>query len=184
MLNIQGGRSSVLNGGVATEGYEVEKGVRQGEVLSPFLWVAFTDALLCAQQEVGEGVKIGNVTGYECHTFGSSYMDDAVWYSNSRGEMQRRVEVQSAFCKYHGIKLNMNKSTYTVVPKKGGKVSHVPQSLEVGGIHSKIGHVDGYFKYLGVMMSPVGSLKHEVGKLENWVDGVYKSMWRQNLTTA
>jgi hypothetical protein len=184
MLNIQGGKSKVLNGGVATEGYEVEKGVRQGEVLSPFLWVVFTDALLCAQQEVGLGVKIGDVEGYECHTFGSSYMDDAVWYSNGKDEMQRRVEVQSAFCKYHGIKLNMNKSTYTVVPKKGGRSAHVPQALEVGGVQSKIGHAEGYFKYLGIMMSPVGNLRHEVGKLEAWVEGVYKSMHRQNLTTA
>ena len=47
------GRSQVRNGRLGSDdGHEVEKGVRQGEVLSPFFWAAFTDALLCAQESI------------------------------------------------------------------------------------------------------------------------------------
>ena len=118
MLSIQGGRSQVIVNGELTKGYEVEKGVRQGEVLSPFLWVAFTDALLAAQKMVGKGVEVGGKEGEEVSVIGSCFMDDAVWYSHDRAEMVQRVEVQAEFCKYHGIKLNMDKSTYTVVKAK------------------------------------------------------------------
>ena len=58
MLSVQGGTSQVIVNGELTKGYGVEKGVRQGEVLSPFLWVAFTDALLAAQKKVGKGVVL------------------------------------------------------------------------------------------------------------------------------
>ena len=37
IMSVQGGRSRVITNGTVTEGYQVEKGVRQGEVLSPFL---------------------------------------------------------------------------------------------------------------------------------------------------
>ena len=59
ILSVQGGRSRVITNGTITDGYEVEKGVRQGEVLSPFLWVAFIDGLLAAQAKVGKGVEVG-----------------------------------------------------------------------------------------------------------------------------
>ena len=83
-----------------TKGCEVEKGLRQGEVLSPFLWVAFTDALLAAQRLGGEGVIGGNVEGHKVGVVGSCFMDDAVWYSTNRVEMVERVSVQAEFCKY------------------------------------------------------------------------------------
>ena len=104
---------------------------------------------------------------------GSAYMDDAVWFANSREEMQRRVEVQQAFCTYHGVRLNLDKSTYTCVPTKGKRSGHVSRPIEVNGVMSKVGSLEGHFKYLGILMSPLGVVKHEVGKLRSEVFGIY-----------
>jgi hypothetical protein len=52
--------TKVLSGGWLTDGYTVEKGVRQGEVLSPFLWVAFTDPLLFFPTEVKGGAVLSS----------------------------------------------------------------------------------------------------------------------------
>jgi hypothetical protein len=174
MLSIQGGRSQVIVNGELTKGYEVEKGVRQGEVLSPFLWVAFTDALLAAQKMVGKGVEVGGNEGEEVSVIGSCFMDDAVWYSHDRSEMVQRVEVQAEFCKYHGIKLNMDKSTYTVV-----KAKEEASPIEVEGKACKMGRPNGYFKYLGVNMSPTGKIKHEVGRLDSKVMEIYDTLDRK-----
>ena len=115
ILSVHGGRSSVITNGTVTEGYQVEKGVRQGEVLSPFLWVAFIDGLLAAQAKVGKGVVVGTNEQHKASVLGTVYMDDAVWYSETEAEMRRRVEVHSRWCQYHGVKLNLDKSTCTHV---------------------------------------------------------------------
>ena len=79
---------------------------------------------------------------------------------------------RSKFCAYHGVKLNMDKSTYTFVPRRG-QSKEQPTPIEINGVSSKVGHLDGYFKYLGIYMSPLGVLKHEVGKLQGEVEEIY-----------
>jgi hypothetical protein len=91
--------------------------------------------------------------------------------------MVQRVEVQAEFCKYHGIKLNMDKSTYTVV-----KAKEEASPIEVEGKACKMGRPNGYFKYLGVNMSPTGKIKHEVGRLDSKVMEIYDTLDRKNLT--
>jgi hypothetical protein len=162
----------------------VEKGVRQGGVLSPFLWVAFTDALLAAQRKVGPGVRVGTVEGHVVRVAGSCYMDDAVWYAEGAEEMQRRVEVQSVFCRYHGIKMNLDKSTYTHVPGRREKSKEAPPPPQIEGVAAKVGYVDSYYKYLGVHVNVRGEVKHEVGKIKGEVMAVYDAIERQRMTVA
>ena len=103
-------------------------------------------------------------------------MDDAVWYAHTKAEMVRRVEVQAEFCKYHGIKLNLDKSTYTVV---GGRGEVEP--IEIDGKACRIGSHKGCFKYLGVNMSPMGGVRHEVGRLNHKVMEIYDTLDRKTI---
>jgi hypothetical protein len=91
--------------------------------------------------------------------------------------MVKRVEVQAEFCKYHGIKLNLDKSTYTVVGGKG-----VAEPIEINGKACRMGSTSGYFKYLGINMSPTGKVKHEIGRLEGKIMGIYDTLDRKQLT--
>ena len=182
IMSVQGGRSRVITNGTVTEGYQVEKGVRQGEVLSPFLWVAFIDGLLAAQAKVGKGVVVGTNEQHKASVLGTVYMDDAVWYSETEAEMRRRVEVHSRWCQYHGVKLNLDKSTYTHVPARGCRSKGQPAPPKIEGVAAKVGHLEGYFKYLGIYMSPLGSVKHEVGRLNKEIFDVYDAIERQRMT--
>jgi hypothetical protein len=140
------------------------------------------DALLVAQRRVSPGVPVGTVDGHVVRVPGSCYMDDAVWYAETAEEMKRRVWVHHVFCQYHGVKLNLSKSTYTYVPPRGGKSATPPPPPEIGGIATKVGHPEGYFKYLGVCTNVGGSVKHEVGRLASEVHRIYDAIERKELS--
>ena len=65
-------------------------------------------------------------------------MDDTFWLSNTREHMQQRVELHWAWCQYNGIKMNIEKSTYTFVPQKGKERAEPPPPPTIGGVKARI----------------------------------------------
>ena len=101
--------------------------MRQGGVLSPFLWVVFTDPLLEAQAMLCEGVSIkAGGGGKKLKLWGGCFMDDTFWLASNREDMQKRVEMHWVWCQYNGIKINIDKSTYTYVPSRGKEKADPP----------------------------------------------------------
>ena len=45
-----------------------------------------------------------------------------------------------------------------------------------------MGSTSGYFKYLGINMSPTGKVKHEMGRLEGKIMSIYDILDRKQLT--
>lgn len=93
-----------------TEEFDVERGVRQGSILSPLLWRIFMDPVLCQWRGQIDPYALGNGHGGHVHIFGQAYADDAVGYASSEEGLEQRIRSMELFCEYHGMKLNMSKS--------------------------------------------------------------------------
>ena len=140
-----GGESKVILPWGLTQGFVGERGVRQGEVLSPLAWCVFMDPLVCAQNGYGEGYSFEN-DGVAIK--GTAYMDDTTWYAHTKGEIQQRVKMHQQWANYVGIKINWGKSTlmHNGVSKGGGGITCGGQEINAIGVNDN-------FKYLGIHLN-------------------------------
>ena len=77
--------------------FHVEQGVRQGGVLSTFLYLVYNDDLLTELEKSNKGCKIGSI---DCCC--PTYVDDGVLVANSLRNLQILVNIAYAHsCKYH-----------------------------------------------------------------------------------
>ena len=54
--------------------------------------------------------------------------------------------------------------------------------IEIDGAFCKVGSVKGYFKYLGIHMSPIGVVSHEVGRLQHKLFEIYDMLERKQVS--
>lgn len=111
LLSINGqATAQVITAHGLTDSYEVERGVRQGSILSPLLWRIFMDPLLKEWHTQSDPYVIRDGQGNGCRLFGQAYADDAAGFSSTLAGIRARILTMSLFCSYHGIKLNLDKS--------------------------------------------------------------------------
>ena len=70
MTCLQGGTSQVICDWGLTQSFKVEKGVRQGESLSPLAWCIFYDGLLEGQANIESQFEFGQDPEFSVKTFG------------------------------------------------------------------------------------------------------------------
>src|SRR3954447_6023833 len=98
-------QSAVLVGEDQTEWFDLSTGVRQGCVMSPILFSLFINGLAREINDVGEGVEIG---GRQVRLL--MYADDIVLLADSPEDLQRMLDVVTAYSTQWRFRLN---------PKKG-----------------------------------------------------------------
>lgn len=105
-----GGTAQVITAHGLTEAYDVERGVRQGSILSPLLWRIFMDPILCQWSEQPDPFVLTDGQGGEVSIFGQAYADDAMGVSSSLSGLAKRVTTMDCFCNFHRMSLNISKS--------------------------------------------------------------------------
>ena len=98
-------QSAVLVGEDQTEWFDLSTGVRQGCVMSPILFSLFINGLARKINEVGKGVEVG---GRQVRLL--MYADDIVLLAESAEDLQRMLDVVTAYSTQWRFRLN---------PKKG-----------------------------------------------------------------
>ena len=88
-----------------TDRFDVERGVAQGAVESPWIYTVFLDALARALKAAGLGVW---VAGVQVPLL--MYADDMIMLARSQGELERMNEVVTAFAKKNRFQFNGEKS--------------------------------------------------------------------------
>ena len=90
----------------------VQRGVRQGCVLSPNLFSLYSQVVMDKLEDV-EGIKIGgrNINNIR-------YADDTVLISDSEDKLQRLVEVLSEECGRFGLSVSMSKTKVMSLTKR------------------------------------------------------------------
>ncbi|GJT47678.1 RNA-directed DNA polymerase, eukaryota [Tanacetum coccineum] len=121
-------RGSILVNGSPTEEFQFHKGLKQGDPLSPFLFILVMESLhISFQRVVDAGLIKGNVLGLTLQHSHMFYVDDAVFVGQwSDANIDTLVHVLDCFHRASGMRINMNKSS-----KVGGHMSRIQSWNEV-----------------------------------------------------
>jgi len=126
-----------------TEPFHVSNGVRQGGVLSPYLFAVYLDDLSNELKNINAGCYIGEVLLNHL-----MFADDICVFCPSVRWLQRILDVCQAYVESHGIIFNCNKTVCMTFKAKRAKSTATPV-LKLGGQYVK--SVDQY-KYLGILL--------------------------------
>ncbi|KAJ0582905.1 putative RNA-directed DNA polymerase [Helianthus annuus] len=151
-------RASVLVNGSPTFEFECQKGMRQGDPISPFLFVIVMEALSCMLNKASDlgilkGVSLPNDGPSVSHLF---YADDAIIMGEwSRENVINVVRILRCFHVCSGLRINLGKSSLFGVG---------PQPVEVAEMAEVVGcSAESFpFKFLGLT---VGA---NMNRVSNW----------------
>ncbi len=93
--------------GELSEIREITEGVKQGGILSPFLFNFFINDLIDECLKLNVGAKLGNI-----NVSIIAYCDDIILLSPSRGHLQKLVDTCENFAENWKMKFNSEKSLY------------------------------------------------------------------------
>ena len=101
--------SSVLWDGQHSPPFQIHQGVRQGGILSPFLYCLFVDELLDTLTQSGHGAVISGL-----YSGAPMYADDLVLIASSQAELQAMLDIVAAYATKWRYQLNPEKSVVMV----------------------------------------------------------------------
>ncbi|KAJ0454037.1 putative RNA-directed DNA polymerase [Helianthus annuus] len=155
---VSSARASVLVNGSPTFEFKCHKGMRQGDPISPFLFVIVMEALSCMIVRacglgILKGVSLPNGGPVVSHLF---YADDAVIMGEwSRENVLNVVRILRCFHICSGLKINLSKSNLFGV---GSQQVEVEEMADVVGCRA-----DAFpFKFLGL------SVGANMGRISSW----------------
>ncbi|GJY87322.1 RNA-directed DNA polymerase, eukaryota [Tanacetum coccineum] len=168
-------KGSIIINGSPTDEFQFGKGLKQGDLLSFFLFLLIMESFHISFQRVVDagmfqGIKIGGLVNLS-HMF---YADDAVFVGEwSESNLSSLVHVLDCFHKVSGLKINMSKSKIMGIEVDSGRVSSA--AFKLGCLVFKTP-----FLYLG---SYVGGEMHRFQSWDDIVDRVRRrlSKWKMKM---
>ncbi|GJU55522.1 RNA-directed DNA polymerase, eukaryota [Tanacetum coccineum] len=118
-------KGSIIINGSPTDEFQFGRGLKQGDPLSPFLFLLIMESLHISFQRVVDagmfhGIDVGGLVNLS-HMF---YADDAVFIGEwSESNITSLIHVLDCFHKVSGLKINMCKSKIMGIEVDNGKVS-------------------------------------------------------------
>ncbi len=125
--------ASVRVNGELSESFNVEEGVRQGCVMSPWLFDISMDG--CIREMKVEVQDLGgrlNARGVEQRVVASLYADDTVLLAESEGMLQRIIDEFDRVCKRRKLKVNAGKSKMMVFERARDQTVNFANPYRVG----------------------------------------------------
>lgn len=168
-------KGSIIINGSPTDEFQFGKGLKQGDPLSPFLFLLVMETLHISFQRVVEagmyqGIKVGGEVNLS-HMF---YADDVVFVGEwSERNISSLMHVLDCFHKVSGLKINMKKSKIMGIEVAAEKVSRAAVKLGCQVLKTP-------FLYLG---SYVGGAMHNLQAWDAIVDRVKTrlSKWKMKM---
>ncbi|GKA18638.1 RNA-directed DNA polymerase, eukaryota [Tanacetum coccineum] len=117
-------RGSILVNGSPTSEFQFYKGLKQGDPLSPLLFLLVMESLhLSVQRVVDAGLFLGITICPSIHLSHLFYADDAVFLGQwSEGNINVIVKVLDCFYRASGLHINMNKSKLIGISVDNSKI--------------------------------------------------------------
>ena len=107
-----------------SEWTDIQRGVRQGCVLSPDLFSIYSQAVIDELEDM-EGIRIGGI-----NTNNIRYADDTVLIADTEEKLQRLVDGLNEGCGRYGLKINIGKTEVMGVTKRS---EQIPVNISLGG---------------------------------------------------
>ncbi|GKA99799.1 RNA-directed DNA polymerase, eukaryota, partial [Tanacetum coccineum] len=128
---LRSSRGSILVNGSTTEEFQFFKGLKQGDPLSPFLFILIMESLHISFQRVVDG---GLFTGINLNSMVSLshlfYADDAIFIGQwSELNIDTLVQVLECFYRASGLRINMCKSKIMGINVEDGKIQNAASKL-------------------------------------------------------
>nr|GEV77471.1 RNA-directed DNA polymerase, eukaryota, reverse transcriptase zinc-binding domain protein [Tanacetum cinerariifolium] len=158
---------SVIVNGSPTEEFQVFKGLKQGDPLSPFLFILIMESLYLTFQNVEDaGMFKGIVLNSSMVLSHMFFANDAVFVGQwSNSNLDTIIFALKCFERAFGLCMNMPKSKIMGISVNGDKVDQVAHRIDCGILEVP-------FTYLG---SKVGEC---MSRIQNWNDVVENMSFR------
>ncbi|GJS46330.1 RNA-directed DNA polymerase, eukaryota, reverse transcriptase zinc-binding domain protein [Tanacetum coccineum] len=157
-------RSSILVNGSLTNEFSPLRGLRQGDPMSPFLFIMVMEGLNVAMKDAVQhglfrSAQIGNHDVKISHLF---YADDAMFMGEWDEEnINNLIIILKCFFFVSGLKINLHKS-------KLYGVGVMARDVEDRAIITGCAAADTSFKYLGILV------RSDMNRSSNWDDMIQK----------
>ena len=102
--------AAIIYNGHKTKTFNFSQGVRQGSLISPYLYNIYTEDLL----ETIKGMKIGATLGNSLNTSIIAYADDLILLSPTLRSLQEMINKCIEYGQEHGLKFNHAKTQFCV----------------------------------------------------------------------
>jgi hypothetical protein len=123
-----------------SETFSIDRGVLQGETVSPVLWNMYLEDLVKALDDSDTiPVRILDAT---IHAL--LYADDIILLAYSPAELQKKINILNVYLKDNGLQVNLSKTKYMIFSKRADR-----ERLVIKWDNERIDRVDSYV-YLGV----------------------------------
>ena len=145
----------------------INRGVKQGDPLSPVLFNIAMDPLFCLVEKSGVPYRLEDGTAVSV----AGYADDTLVVSGNRDDLQVNVDLVSEFCRAAKLKLNARKSyAYTIRPVAKTFLVNCGDQLRISSEVVSWIEPGVPAKYLGARMDPwVRSVRDDPNEdLRSW----------------
>eukprot|EP00111_Clytia_hemisphaerica_P001565 TCONS_00004470-protein len=105
--------SAIMYNGHKTKSFNLSQGVRQGSLLSPYLYNFYTEDLLAKIKDL----KIGATLGNGLNTSIIAYADDLILLSPTLRSLQVMIDKCIEYGQEHGLKFNHSKTQFCISGK-------------------------------------------------------------------
>ncbi|GKE20707.1 RNA-directed DNA polymerase, eukaryota, partial [Tanacetum coccineum] len=124
-------RGSVIVNGSPTEEFQIYKGLKQGDPLSPFLFILVMESLQVSFQRVVDAGMLNGISLdpslYLSHMF---YADDAIFVGQwNESNINTIVHILDRFLRASGLRINMSKSKLLGISMDADKVGQAARKI-------------------------------------------------------
>ena len=161
-------REMVRIDGLVSEEFEMENGVKQGESLSPLLFIILLDEIIKICKRRTLKMKVGNWNMRPIYCQALVYADDILLIAESEHKLQQAVTEWTEILSNKGLIVNTNKSKIMQMAKTEEEIK--PLSIVCNG--SYLEQVQSY-EYLGTIIHQNGKIREEILNQVKKANGIY-----------
>lgn len=159
--------------GQRSESLELEKGIKQGDSLSPLLFIITMDKLIKNTKTRTMGTIIGYRNLIPTKIDSLLYADDIVLIAKSRKHIQAQINLWTKEIENIGMEINANKTKIMIInetqtTEASRNITCKQQDLEIVTV----------FEYLGNVLTNDGKLDTEIAKRRQKASNIYHAINR------
>lgn len=172
-------------GKTTTRKIKIARGVKQGEPLSPILFNAVMDELLCRLETLGRGGSLDSEGTIKCPA--TAFADDLLIFKDHDKHLPLDLDMIDAFLRDRGMQLNAKKCSLisgVLIPRAGKIIPRTKSFLSHNGVPIRMATDFDPTIYLGHKLGASGVLKPTIINLQRWLNNVAKAPLKRDQKLA